>query len=119
VRDFPGGGAALAMTTTPDLNRKWTLADVAAELWSKGISLKTRVEGYTLNFAEGGTTYTEYVTDNLIDALVVGSEMAAHPPAPVAKGIRKIRLPRWQRARLNAEWHKQQTEKKRQEKDGN
>lgn len=71
--------------TTPDLDRAWTRADVAEALRAQGISLNPRADGYRLNFIEGGTTQTEYVTDDLIDALVTGLQMADHPPSPRPK----------------------------------
>jgi hypothetical protein len=70
------------MTTTPDLDRVWTRVDVEDALRAQGISLNPRADGYRLNFIKGGTTKTEYVTDDLIDALVTGLEMAEHPPPP-------------------------------------
>ena len=70
------------MTTTPDLDRVWTRADVENALRAQGISLNSRADGIRLNFIKGGTTKTEYVTDDLIDALVTGLEMAEHPPPP-------------------------------------
>lgn len=73
------------MTTTVDLDRVWTRADVADALRAQGISLNSRADGYRVNFIKGGTTKTEYVTDDLIDALVSGLEMAEHPPAPPPK----------------------------------
>jgi hypothetical protein len=84
------------MTTTPDLDRVWTRADVADALRAQGISLNSRADGYRLNFIKGGTTKTEYVTDDLIDALVTGLEMAEHPPAPPAK-VRRNRRSMWSR----------------------
>jgi hypothetical protein len=81
------------MTTTPDLDRIWTRADVADALRAQGISLNSRADGYRLNFIKGGTTKTEYVTDDLIDALVTGLEMAEHPPAPPPKVRRNRRSP--------------------------
>src|ERR1035437_2976746 len=77
------------MTTTPDLDRVWTRADVADALRAQGIGLNSRADGYRLNFIKGGTTQTEYVTDDLIDALVTGLAMAKHPPPPPAKIQRK------------------------------
>ena len=82
------------MTTTPDLDRVWTRADVADALRVKGISLNARADGLRLNFIKGGTTKTEYVTDDLIDALVTGLEMAEHPPAPPPK-VRRNRRSLW------------------------
>lgn len=99
----------------PDLNRRWTLDDVAAELWPRGISLKSEPEGYRVNFLKGGTTHTEYVTDELLDALTVGLDMAANPPPPLPKVPYKKRPSR--RAVIhkhNAEWAKRQKEKERQ-----
>jgi hypothetical protein len=81
------------------------------ELWAKGIRLRARAEGYILNFAKGGTTHTEYVTDDLLDALTVGLKMAAHPP---------VRLRRFSRAFIrehNAELKKRQV-KERQGRSG-
>jgi hypothetical protein len=82
------------MTTTPDLDRVWTRADVADALRAQGISLNSRADGIRLNFIKGGTTKTEYVTDDLIDALVTGLEMAEHPPAPPPK-VRRTRRSVW------------------------
>jgi hypothetical protein len=48
------------MTTTPDLDRVWTRADVEDALRAQGISLNPRANGYRLNFIKGGTTKTEY-----------------------------------------------------------
>ena len=96
----------------PDLNRRWTLPEVEMELWAKGIILRDRAEGYILNFAKGGTTHTEYVTDDLLDALTVGLKMAAHSP---------VRLPRFSRAFIrehNAELKKQRQAKERQGRGG-
>jgi hypothetical protein len=70
------------MGTTPDLDRVWTRADVAEALRAEGISLNPRADGYRVNFIKGGTTKTEYITDDLIDALVTGIQMAEHPPPP-------------------------------------
>ena len=81
------------MTTPPDLDRVWTRADVADALRAQGISLNPRADGYRLNFIKGGTTKTEYVTDDLIDALVTGLEMAEHPPPPPPKVRRNRRSP--------------------------
>ena len=89
----------IAMTITPDLDRAWTRADVADALRAQGISLNPRADGYRLNFIKGGTTQTEYVTDDLIDALVTGLKMAEHPPAPPAKGPRSRQSP-WRRYSL-------------------
>lgn len=82
------------MTTTPDLDRPWTRVEVADALHAQGIDLKSRADGYRLNFIKGGTTKTEYVTDDLIDALVTGFKMAEHPLAPPPKARRK-RQTRW------------------------
>lgn len=82
MRDADG---KISMTINPDLDRVWTRADVAEALRAQGISLNPRADGYRLNFIKGGTTQTEYVTDDLIDALVTGLEMAEHPPAPPPK----------------------------------
>ncbi len=87
----------LAMTTTPNLDRPWTRAEVADALRAQGIDLKSRADGYRLNFLKGGTSKTEYVTDDLIDALVTGLEMAEHPPPPPPK----IRRKRWSPWRAN------------------
>src|ERR1700693_4017375 len=84
------------MATTPDLDRVCTRADVAIALREQGISLTSRADGYRLNFIKGGTTKTEYVTDDLIDALVTGLEMAEHPPAPPPK-VRRNRRSVWSR----------------------
>ena len=81
------------MTTIPDLDRVWTRADVADALRAQGISLNSRSDGYRVNFIKGGTTQTEYVTDDLIDALVAGLAMAEHPPAPPPKARRGRRSP--------------------------
>ena len=78
------------MTTTVNLDRAWTRVEVADALRAQGISLNSRADGYRLNFIKGGTTQTEYVTDDLIDALVTGLEMAEHPPAPPPK-VRRYR----------------------------
>jgi hypothetical protein len=88
VRD---AGRGIALNASPDLDRVWTRADVADALRVKGISLNARADGYRLNFVKGGTTKTEYVTDDLIDALVTGLEMAEHPPAPPPKARRRRR----------------------------
>lgn len=79
------------MTITPDLDRVWTRVDVADALRARGISLDARADGYRLNFIKGGTTITEYVTDDLIDALVTALRMAEHPPAPPPKARRNRR----------------------------
>jgi len=84
------------MTTTPDLDRVWTRADVADALRAQGISLNVRADGHRVNFIKGGTTQTEYVTDDLIDALVTGLQMAEHPPAPPPK-VRRNRRSVWRR----------------------
>ena len=95
------------MTTTPDLDRVWTRDDVADALRAQGISLNPRADGYRLNFIKGGTTKTEYVTDDLIDALVTGLEMAEHPPPPPPK-VRRNRRSVWNRyfLRYNGELRK-------------
>jgi hypothetical protein len=95
------------MSTTPDLDRVWTRDDVADALRAQGISLNSRADGYRLNFIKGGTTRTEYVTDDLIDALVTGLEMAEHPPAPPPK-VRRYRRSVWSRYfhRYNGELRK-------------
>jgi hypothetical protein len=85
------------MTPPPDLDRVWTRTDVSDALYAQGISLKSQAYGYRLNFIKGGTTKTEYVTDDLIDALVTGLEMAEHPPPPPPK----IRRKRWSPWRAN------------------
>ena len=94
------------MTTTPDLDRVWTRVDVADALRAQGISLNPRGDGYRLNFIKGGTTQTEYVTDDLIDALVTGLEMAEHPPAPPK--VRRNRRSPWRQyfLRYNGELRK-------------
>ena len=80
------------MTTTIDLDRVWTRADVADALRAQGISLNSRADGYRVNLIKDGTTQTEYVTDDLIDALVTGLQMAEQPPAPpkVRRGRRSV-----------------------------
>jgi hypothetical protein len=80
------------MGDTLDLNRRWTLAEAAAELWARGVSVKSHADGYHLNYAKGGTTRTEFVTDDLIEALTVGFEMAEHKPA-LRRPIRRRRPP--------------------------
>ena len=40
------------MGDTPDLDRRWTLADAAAELWARGVSLKCQTDGYHLSYAK-------------------------------------------------------------------
>jgi len=86
------------MTTTPDLDRVWTRVDVEDALRAQGISLNPRADGYRLNFIKGGTTKTEYVTDDLIDALVTGLEMAEHPPPPPPPPkVRRNRRSMWSR----------------------
>ena len=77
------------MTTMPPLDRRWTLAEATEALWAEGISLKLLAGGYSLNFDRGGTPKTEYITDDLIDALMTGFAMAEHPPA--APRIRRRR----------------------------
>ena len=101
------------MTTTPDLDRVWTRADVAEALRTQGISLNSRADGYRLNFINGGTTQTEYVTDDLIDALVTGLEMAEHPPAPAPK-VRRGRRSVWRgySLRYNGELRKKLTKRR-------
>ena len=103
-----------AMTTTPDLDRVWTRADVADALRAQGISLNPRADGYRLNFIKGGTTKTEYVTDDLIDALVTGLEMAEHPPAPPPK-VRRNQRSMWSRyfLRYNGELRKKLGKRRR------
>lgn len=102
------------MTTTPDLDRVWTRADVADALRAQGISLNSRADGYRLNFIKGGTTQTEYVTDDLIDALVTGLEMAEHPPGPPPK-VRRSRRSVWSRyfLRYNGELRKKLRKRRR------
>ena len=86
------------MTITPELDRIWTWADVAEALRAQGISLNWRADGFRLNFIKGGTTQTEYVTDDLIDALVTGLQMAEHPPAPPPPPkVRRNRRSVWRR----------------------
>ena len=96
------------MTTTPDLDRVWTRADVADALRAQGISLNSRADGIRLNFIKGGTTKTEYVTDDLIDALVTGLEMAEHPPPPPPPKVRRNRRSPWRQyfLRYNGELRK-------------
>jgi hypothetical protein len=102
------------MTTTPDPDRVWTRADVAEALRAQGISLNSRADGYRLNFIKGGTTQTEYVTDDLIDALVAGLEMAEHPPPPPLK-VRRNRRSVWSRyfLRYNGELRKKLRKRRR------
>lgn len=76
------------MTATPDLNRPWNRTEVEAALRAQGIGLSSRADGYRVNFIKGGTSHTEYVTDDLIDALVTGLKMAESPPPPPPKGPR-------------------------------
>jgi hypothetical protein len=111
VRD---AGRDIAMTTTPDLDRVWTRADVADALRAQGISLNPRADGYRLNFIKGGTTKTEYVTDDLIDALVTGLEMAEHLPPPPPK-VRRNRRSVWSRyfLRYNGELRKKLRKRRR------
>ena len=102
------------MTTTPDLDRVWTRADVADALHAQGISLVARADGYRVNFIKGGTTKTEYVTDDLIDALVTGLQMAEHPPAPPPK-VRRTRRSVWRGyiLRYNGELRKKLRKRRR------
>ena len=102
------------MTTTLDLDRVWTRADVAEALRAQGISLNSRSDGYRLNFIKGGTTQTEYVTDDLIDALVAGLEMAEHPPPPPPK-VRRGRRSPWRGyiLRCNGELRKKLRKRRR------
>ena len=88
------GGIFIVMATIPYLDRVWTRANVADALRAQGISLNHRADGFRLNFIKGGTTQTEYVTDDLIDALVTGLEMAEHPPAPPPT-VRRSRRSVW------------------------
>ena len=76
----------------PNLNRIWLFSDVQDELWSHGIGMKKKVEGYRINYFKGGTTYTEYVTDDLLDALITGLEMASNPPKPLPTVLPRKRV---------------------------
>lgn len=104
----------IAMPTTPDLDRAWTRADVAEALRAQGVSLNSRADGYRLNFIKGGTTQTEYVTDDLIDALVTGLQMAEHPPAAPPK-VRRGRRSVWRGyiLRYNGELRKKLKKRRR------
>jgi hypothetical protein len=104
----------MAMGTPPDLDRVWTRADVAEALRAQGISLNARADGYRLNFIKGGTTKTEYVTDDLIDALVTGLAMADHPPPPSPK-VRRSRRSVWRGyiLRYNGELRKKVRKRRR------
>ena len=108
-------GRDIAMTTTPDLDRVWTRADVAEALRAQGIGLSPRADGYRVNFIKGGTTQTEYVTDDLIDALVTGLEMAEHPPAPPPQVRRGGRRSVWRgySLRYNGELRKKLRKRRR------
>jgi hypothetical protein len=66
------------------------------------------------DFIKGGTTKTEYITDDLIDALVTGLEMAEHPPAPPPK-VRRSRRSVWSRyfLRYNGELRKKLRKRRR------
>ena len=102
------------MTFPPDLDRVWTRTDVAEALRAQGISLNSRADGYRLNFIKGGTTQTEYITDDLIDALVAGLEMAEHPPPPPPKVRRNRRSPwRGYILRYNGELRKKLRKRRR------
>ena len=70
------------MANTPDLDRAWTLAGVTEALWARGVILQPQAGGYRLNYRTAGTPQTEVITDDLIDALLVGLAMADHPPSP-------------------------------------
>ena len=107
------------MADAPDLNRRWTLADVMAELRPRGISLKSQPDGYHLNYDQGSTTRTEFITDDLIEALVVGCEMAKHQPAarrPARRRkppTRKARIRSHNRALARRQWKKKFGAKRR------
>ena len=81
------------MPETPDLNRAWTLAQATEALRARGVRLKLQAGDYRLNYVVGGTTRSEYVTDDLHDALTVGYAMAEHLPAP-PKAVRRRRRAR-------------------------
>jgi hypothetical protein len=106
------------MTITPDLDRVWTRADVAEALRAQGISLNPRADGYRVNFIKGGTTQTEYVTDDLIDALVTGLQMAEQPPAPPPAVRRGGRRSVWRgyAFRCNGEMRKKLRKRRRKQR---
>ncbi len=62
---------------------------------AEGIGLSSRADGYRVNFIKGGTSHTEYVTDDLIDALLTGLKMAKNPPAQPPQGWRGGRRSVW------------------------
>jgi hypothetical protein len=51
------------------------------ELKALGLVLRQEPGQYRVNF-RNGTARTEYMTDDLRDAVTQGREMAAHPPPP-------------------------------------
>jgi len=80
------------MADAPDLNRRWTFAEAAADLRARGISLTSQADGYRLNYTRDGTAQTEIATDDLIEALVAGYAMATRRPK-IPKPLRRRRRP--------------------------
>lgn len=101
------------MTETPDLNRTWTLAQATEALRARGVRLKLQAGDYRLNYTVGGTKKSEYVTDDLHDALTVGYAMAEHPPAPPQAVRRKRRAGKPYVVRANGEIRLRRNGKKR------
>lgn len=100
------------MADTPDLNRRWTLADAAADLRARGISLISKADGYHLNYALRGTAQTEFATDDLIEALIAGYAMAtqkpkiSEPPRRRRHPTRKAKIRSHNRALARRQWRK-------------
>lgn len=101
------------MTETPDLNRAWTLAEATEALRVRGVRLNLLAGDYRLNYVTGGTTRSEYVTDDLHDALTVGYAMAEHLPAPPQPVHRKRRARKPYVVSANGEIRMRRNSKKR------
>jgi hypothetical protein len=101
------------MAETPDLNRVWTLAQATEDLRTRGIRLTLQAGDYRLNYAVGGTAKSEYVTDDLHDALTVGYAMSGHLPAPPKAVCRRRRARKPYVVRANGEIRLRRNGKKR------
>ena len=71
------------MNTTPPFQTAYD------ELKAHGLTLHKAPGEYRVNFPNGAAA-TEYVTDDLEDALRRGLEMAEHPPAPAELPLRPV-----------------------------
>jgi hypothetical protein len=102
------------MPETPDLDRAWTLAQATEALRARGVRLTLRAGDYRLNYAVGGMAKSEYVTDDLHDALTVGYAMAENRPTPPKAVRRRRRTQKPYVVRANGEIRLRRNGKKRQ-----